>query len=328
MTAPAESPSALPENGLAHFPISFFSVLMGGFGLTIALLRGADALGFSALPGVISLWVFGVVFAVVALTYLTKALRYPGQIVWEWNHPVRINFFPAMSISVLLFATALWAAGYADLARPLWVVGAAGQAALTLAVVASWISHRAFMPGQLGPAWFIPAVGNIVAPVAGGALGFAELSWYFYATGMIFYFVLLTLVMNRLFFHDPIPAKLQPTLVILIAPPAIGFIAHSALVGGLDPMGRVLAMATVLFTGIVLTQLRKLLRVPFSMAFWALSFPVAALALACFRYAELAGIKGFLWGGAAALAILPVIILVLAFKTVKGLLSGEICVPE
>jgi tellurite resistance protein len=33
--------------------------------------------------------------------------------------------------------------------------------------------------------------------------------------------MLLTLVFNRIIFHDPLPGKLQPTLVILIAPPAV-----------------------------------------------------------------------------------------------------------
>nr|WP_274608806.1 hypothetical protein [Vannielia litorea] len=138
----------------------------------------------------------------------------------------------------------------------------------------------------------------------------------------------MVLVMNRLIFHDPIPAKLQPTLVIMIAPPAIGFIAHTELTEALDPMARILFNATLFFAGIVATQLPRLLRVPFSMAFWALSFPVAAFTLACFRYAALSSVQAFNWLGAGGLLLLIVVVATLAVKTVAGLAGGTICVPE
>lgn len=318
----------LPASGLAHFPVSFFAVLLGAFGLTIALVRGSGALGLPPALGEAALWISGALLVLIAVTYAAKALRYPGQIAWEWAHPVRINFFPAMAISLMLLATALSASGRLDVARPIWLFGAFAQLVLTFAVISSWISHRKFLPGQLGPAWFIPAVGNVVAPVAGVQLGYFDVSWYFYSVGILFWVILLVLVMNRLIFHDPIPTKLQPTLVIMVAPPAIGFIAHTELTGALDPMARILFNTTLLFTGILLTQLPRLFRVPFSMAFWALSFPVAAFTLACFRYAALTGKEAFNWVGAGSLTLLVAVIAVLTANTLRGLLGGTICVPE
>lgn len=169
----------VPSSGLTHFPVSFFAVLLGAFGLTIVLIRGNAALGLTAFVGEVTLWVSVALLGLIAVTYAIKALRYPGQIAWEWAHPVRINFFPAMAISLMLLATALIASGRVELARPVWIAGAAAQLGLTSAVLSSWISHRKFLPGQLGPAWFIPAVGNVVAPVAGVQLGYVDVSWYF-----------------------------------------------------------------------------------------------------------------------------------------------------
>ena len=150
----------------------------------------------------------------------------------EWMHPVRKAFFPAISISLLLIAVALsaWSPG---LARLVWLVGAVLQVALMLGVISGWIGHNPFQTLHISPAWFIPAVGNVVAPLAGVPLGFVEFSWFFFSAGMIFWMVLLTLVMNRLIFHDPLPGKLMPTLTILIAPPAVGFLAWVNLNGGL-----------------------------------------------------------------------------------------------
>ena len=72
--------------------------------------------------------------------------------------------FPA--VSVLLIATALrpWAEA---LAHMLWLLGAAAQGALTVAVLSGWIGKRAFRPMHASPAWGILAVGNAIVPVAG-----------------------------------------------------------------------------------------------------------------------------------------------------------------
>jgi tellurite resistance protein TehA-like permease len=67
------------------------------------------------------------------------------------------------------------------LAHPLWLAGTALQAALALAVISGWISKRAFQQGHLNPAWFIPAVGNVIVPVAGARLGYLEISYLFFA---------------------------------------------------------------------------------------------------------------------------------------------------
>ncbi len=123
--------------------------------------------------------------------------------------------------------------------------------------------NRAFQTIHISPAWFIPAVGNVVAPIAGVGLGFPETSWVFFAAGLIFWIVLLVLVMNRLIFHDPLPGRMVPTLAILIAPPAVGFLAWLQLNGGvLDGFARLLYAATLVFLGLALTQAGKLRRLP------------------------------------------------------------------
>ena len=203
---------------LEHFPVTFFAVIMGMAGVTLALAAGENAYGLgSQLSGV----VFGItvfLFLLMGMGYVAKALQHPRSVLEEWRHPVRMAFFPAISISLLLLAAATLTRDR-QIAEFLWLVGAVTQALLTIAVISGWIGARAFQTGHLSPAWFIPAVGNVIAPIAGVPLGYFELSWYFMSVGLIFWIVLMTLVINRLIFHDPLPGRLQPTLVILIAPP-------------------------------------------------------------------------------------------------------------
>ncbi|MBF9034371.1 C4-dicarboxylate ABC transporter [Rhodobacterales bacterium HKCCE2091] len=321
MTAQADA--AAPESRLEHFPIGFFGMSMGILGLALAL-RASGAHVTGTWTGVVGAAVLAILLAVYAL----KAVRYPTAVAADWNNPVKLAFFPAASISVLLLAT-LMREDHAAAANLLWLIGAGVQAVMTLVVVSAWISHRAFGPGQLSPAWFIPAVGNVVAPIAGVPLGHVDLSWYFFAVGLVFWLVLLVLVFNRLIFHDPLPGRLKPTLVILIAPPAVAFLAWTALNGGsVDAAARIFLNAGYFFALLVAIQVPSLLRLPFALSFWALSFPLAALTVASFRAAALTGEAAYRGIGLMLLAVLVITIAALVVRTIRAALAREICVPE
>ena len=261
--------------------------------------------------------VSAVMLALVVLAYGLKALRHPGAVVHEWNHPVRIAFFPAISISLLLFATAL-VEPMPVAAHVIWWIGTLLQGGLALAVISAWIGHRPFQPGMMTPAWFIPAVGNVIVPLAGVRLGHPEISWLFFSGGLVFWVVLLTLVMNRLMFHDPLPGKMLPTLMILIAPPAVAFSAWLRLEEVPGPFGHFLLSAAYVFALVVVTQVGKFRRMPFALSWWALSFPLAALAIASFGYAHAAGSAAHRVIGAGLLALLVAVVAVLIGRTAAG----------
>jgi len=312
---------------LEHFPVTFFASVMGLAGLTLALHRAEAVLGAGHAVSSTALAVTVAVFMTITVVYAVKALRLPQAVAAEWRHPVKLAFFPTVSISLLLIATALRPEAE-QAARAIWLAGTVLQGVLTLAVVAGWIGHRPFEPVHISPAWFIPAVGNVVVPVAGAPLGYVELSWLFFSAGIVFWLILLTLVMNRLIFHDPLPARLYPTLVILIAPPSVAFLAWMQLTGDLTPFARVLFYTAIVFAGIVATQAGAIARLPFALSWWALSFPVAALTLAAFTYSDAAGVPGVTALAFALLALLVVIVVYLALRTLGAIRSGAICRPE
>lgn len=312
---------------LEHLPVTFFAVLMGLFGLALALHAAAGTYDWAEVPARAVLWFGLACFVGIAAVYLLKAIRYPRAVAGEWHHPVRLAFFPTITISLLLMATAIH--GYRpDLAEPVWMIGMAGQGVLTIAVISGWISHRAFEVGHLTPAWFIPAVGNVIVPLAGAQMGWIETSWLFFSAGMIFWLILLVLVFNRLIFHAPIPARLFPTLVILIAPPAVAFVSYLRLAGGIDPFAHVLLNSAYVFAVLVLVQVPKLMRLPFALSWWALSFPLAALAVASFVYGREVGSAVHLAIGLGVLAALVGVVAGLVFRTTLAIFRDEICRPE
>lgn len=329
MSAETDPREATPSdfNRLAHFPVTFFAIVMGLMGLTLALHAGAPAMPVLLHASSLMLLIGATVMVVIALIYVAKALRHPGMVIEEWHHPVKLAFFPTISISLLLLATATFPYNPA-LAEYIWLAGVAGQGVLTIAVISGWISHRSFQVGHLTPAWFIPAVGNVIVPVLGARMGYIETSWLFFSGGMLFWIVLLTLVMNRLIFHDPIVARLFPTMVILIAPPAVAFLAYVSMTGEVDGFARLLLNAGYIFAALVLAQVPRLAKLPFALSWWALSFPIAALSIASFRFAQLDGSRTHQNIGLLLLLVLVLVVFGLILRTGKAIMRGEICVPE
>lgn len=315
------------SSGLPHFPISLFASGMGMMGFALALRALESTYGVDHGWSVAILAVSTVILVAVSFGYVLKAARYPGQVAADWHHPVKIAFFPAISISLLLLATAL--IEYAPtLAEALWIFATVLQGVLALSVLSVWIGHRPFQPAMMTPAWFIPAVGNLVVPLAGARLGYVELPWLFFSAGLIFWIVLLTLVMNRLMFHDPMPGKMVPTLMILIAPPAVAFTAWLQMTGEVGPFGHFLLASGFVFAALVTTQIRKLSKLPFALSWWALSFPIAALAIASFGYAHETGVDGYRWIATGLVALLAVVVAGLIFKTASAMRAGAICIPD
>lgn len=316
------------EPRLKHFPVPIFAMVMGSMGASLALLASGGVSQSLVMLGVWAMWFAVALFGFLGVTYVVKCMRFPEAVRAEWNHPVRLAFFPAISISFLLMASALLSAGFTEAARGAWILGAGLQGVLTIAVISRWISHRSFEVGHLTPAWFIPAVGNVIAPIAGAQLGYVELSWLFFSAGLLFWLVLLTLVFNRLIFHNPLPDRLYPTLVILIAPPSVGYLGYVSLTGEVDGVARLLLNAGYIFAALTVVQMPKMAKLPFSLSWWALSFPVAALTSASFSFAGSTGSGAHTTIGAVLLAVTVVVMAGLFYRTALAALRGQICVPE
>ncbi len=315
------------ESRLEHFPNAFFAMIMGLAGFTLSAERLEKTLGMDHGPSLFLLIFTLSVFAILLGFYFVKALRYPHMVKWEWNHPVRMCFFPAASIGLILSGTAMGPFS-TTFAVGLWGLGAALHLVATLAVLSVWIGHRNFETPHLNPAWFIPMVGNIIVPIAAARFGYMELGWFFFSIGLVFWIVLLTLVFNRLVFHHPLPERLLPTLMILIAPPAVGFVAYVNMVGELDPFARILYYTGVVFFLIIVGQAPKLARIPFALSWWAYSFPLAALTIATFLYAEKTQSAAHDVAGMGLFGLLTLVILGLLLRTAKAIANHQVCKPE
>lgn len=327
----AASPSAdtsSPSSWLAHVPVPLFAVGMGLTGLGLAWRQAHAVLGWPAWIGGGVLLLAAAAFAAVCALYLGKALRHPGAALADFRHPVRINFFPAISMSLLLLAGAALPLDR-GLAEGLWAVGTILQLCFALVIFRRWIVHNVEIT-HASPAWFIPVVGNIVVPIAGAPLGYTEISWFFFAVGLIFWLVLFPVVLNRIIFHDQLPGKFLPTLFILMAPPAIGLVAYVPLLDGaaLDVLGRFLFFTALFIALLLATMVRLFLGLAYAVGWWAYTFPSAALAGAGLIWHADAGSAASGVLASALLLAATAIIAMVAVRTVLALFSGRLFAPE
>lgn len=312
---------------LRHFPVPFFAVVMGLAGLALAWQRAAAVmrLPFDASGGLAVL--AAAAFVAILAGYGLKLARYPGEVLKDLHHPVRVNFFATITIGLVLLAT-LASAPFPGAAIALWTVAAVLHLGFTLYVVNAWIHRTGIEVAHVNPAWFIPVVGNVLLPIAGVQHYGAEVSWFFFSVGVVFWLVLLTIVFYRLFFHAPLPERLTPTLFILVAPPAVSCIAYVSLTNTVDSFARVLYY-TALFLGLVLaSDALRYLRTRFFLSAWAYSFPLAALTLASLLMSHRVGGPVFTAIAAVLLGITTLVVIGLAARTVVAIARHEICVEE
>ncbi len=311
---------------LAHAPPSLFTIVMGIGGLSLAWRKAHGTLGAPSMVGETLLLLAAGLFVVIAGTYLFKAIRHPAMVKADLHHPVKVNFISAAFIAMMILGSGL--APYSYWAEVVWAAGALMQLLGALWIIGRWITQEQPI-GAANPAWFLPVVGNILAPIGGVAFGYNTLSWFMFAIGLFFWLGLLPVLLNRILFHARMPPKLWPTLAILVAPPAVGYLSWQALAGGQTDIVSQLLFAPALFMALILiSRARQMAAAPFSMAWWGYTFPSAALSLVCLRQAELGMMPGGAISAGFVLVLATGLLSLVAVRTVAGLMRGTLLVPD
>ncbi len=309
------------ESLCAHVPLPLFASVMGLSGL--AMVWHAVETSWSLAP-VASTTVTGLailVFVAVLMLYACKWLRYRDRVKAELQHPVRINFLPTISINLILLGI-LGEAWMGPVATGLCQAGAALQLVLTILIVNIWLNAER-PAASINPAWFIPAVGNVLVPLAAMPAGHELVAWFFLSIGLFFWVILGTLVFYRLITKAPLEAAMQPTLVIMLAPPSVAFMAWLAIAGDLDGAGHLLYFISVLSFLVLIPQVPRFARLKFFPSWWAYTFPLAAFTVASFRFTDSYG-----WSPGTLHLVLAglvsVVILLVAIRTLIAIVRGEL----
>jgi tellurite resistance protein len=319
-------PVAVVQGKLGYMPVALFGSVMGLTGLSSAWKLAHDLYG---VPSWIARVVGGLAilaFLLVGTGYAIKAATGFKAVKAEFEHPIAGNLFGTLFISLLLIPIPI--ADYSlRLAQGIWVLGTVGMILFAWVIFSRWLGRRQ-QAGHATPPWIVPVVGLIDIPLAAPVLqipGLDELLMFSISLGLFFAIPLFTLVMARLMFEEPIAPPLQASLMILLAPFAVGFSAYVTVVGEIDRFASALYMLTVFLLAVLVGRLRYLaITCPFRLSWWAVSFPLAGTAVCALRYAAHTP-NAFTHAFAILmLAAVTLLLAAMAYKTLASVLRGEL----
>lgn len=322
-SAVRHSPSAAAS--IRNLPVNLFGAVMGLSGLALAWRLAHSSLGVPAWIGE-GVGAFAVgVFLLLAWGYVTKLVKHPQAVLAEFQHPVSGNFFGTIAISLLLLSAV--AGPYSpEAARAIWTVGVLATFVLCYLVVLRLLNGQVDASHAV-PAWIVPCVATLDIPVTGAQMPMAwvaEVNLLAGAVGAVLALVLFAMIISRLVHRDPLVPGMMPSLMILVAPFAVGFLAYSNIVGSIDRFAALLFYFALFMFAVVAPKVFRP-SVRFSAAWWAISFPMAALVNAALRYAELRG-NAPLWVLATVLlGALSLVLAVLTLRTLRSALDGTLC---
>lgn len=316
---------AVPGAAVAlRVPASYFSMALG-----LGALSGswrAAVRSYAASPWIadallalaVALWV------AVLVAQVVKAFSAPDRLRAELEHPVQGSLAALGPASLLLLAAGL-APHSRNLGVVLFWIGAAGQLAIAAYCVGRWLTSPV-EPKLVTPAMYLPAsVGFFLAAVAAVPTGNADLGWLLFGAGLVAWFLLGATLLGRYLSSGELPSALRPLLGLELAPPAFGLVAWQVLDGaGLDAPSRTFLGFSLLVAVVLLRLVGRFRGVPFGTAWWAFTFPLAALSTATLRMGAAAP------GSTGAALALPVfvvanaVIAAIAFRTAVALSRGEL----
>ncbi len=311
---------------LENFPIMMFAITMGMSGLSIAYGKAAHLFGFSMYISTVLVGLTSIIFIGISITYLLKFLLFRSEVKKEFIHPVRVNFFAAISISMLLLSIAYQEVN-SGIAVYLWWFGMFLQGYLTFYTISFWINHNLEIQHS-NPAWFVPIVGNVLVPVGGINIVNNNFLMYFFAVGIFFWIILLTIIINRIIFHNQLANKFMPTLFIFIAPPAVGTIAYVKLTGHFDLFASFLFNIALFFTFLLFFMYKNFMKLEFFISWWAFTFPLTAVTIASILAYHKTGSMFCYYIAGGFLILSTVVVSFVAYKTIYYMFKKEICVIE
>lgn len=207
-----------------------------------------------------------------------KFLRHPALLRQDLRHPVVGSVVPtfAMALMVVSMVTT------GIVRDSLWLIAIAMH--LGFLVVFAWNRLSQFELHHMVPSWFVPPVGIIVADVSSPGGAFAPLAQGLFWFGLGCYALMLPVMLNRLIFSEEVPDAAKPTIAILAAPASLSLAGYLTITPDPSVLIVVLLLGiAVLMTVVIYLAFFKLMRLPFSPAYAAFTFPMVIGATALFK---------------------------------------------
>lgn len=303
----------LPLIGL--LPVQLFIPVMSLAGLAWVWQRASEThseiRATSTVIGIVALSLF----AMLAVCYGTKLLRFPRIVRKEFEHPELGAAFGTVGISILLLSRIVESYSV-TLHLVIWGFGAVTTVALSGVLIFRLMGGSGAT--HLTPAWSLTGVAGLVVVAVGSPstlLAARELHILAAATGGAGAILFLC---RRITSKD-----VRPSTMVTVAPFALGFAAYVNLTHQVDMFAELLFYCALCLFVLMGTRL-ALSPAAFSLAWWDIGFPLAALANAALVYSRTVDGPRLQLTAALLLLVLTLSIVGLSVRTLRALFAGRL----
>ena len=221
--------------------------------------------------------IFGILSAIILVLVLIKIFKYPKGVKEALDNPVVASVFPTLSMGIMLLSTYIKPFA-SSLAFGMWIIG------LVLHILFIILFTRKYMTDfnikQVFPSWFIVYVGIAVASITGPAFNMIKIGQILFWFGLASYFILLPIILKRVFIVKGILEPALPTLAIFSAPASLCLAGYMSSFPEKSMFIVWLLLAISQFTLLlVLLSLPKLLKLKFYPSYSGFTFPLVISAI-------------------------------------------------
>lgn len=306
-----------------NMPASYFGIVLGLAGLGNAWRAAVSAWQLPAAIADAIFIVAGVVWALLVLIYIAKALLAPAKLSAEIAHPVQCCFIGLAGVSTMLIAGGLvphWHIG----AYFVFVVGFLFTIAFGIWRTGGlWHGERD--PGTTTAVLYLPTVaGSFVSATVLSALGHPDWGQLVFGAGLFSWLAMESVILSWMLTGPAMPAPLRPTLGVQLAPAPVGAVAYIAVSGGAPDIFAHALVGYGVLQLLILARLAPWIReagaVP---GLWAFSFGATAIATAPLRLIAVGDHGAVAVLGPVLFVLANAFIVALALMTLWLLASGK-----
>lgn len=216
--------------------------------------------------------------AIFLTALLLKIILAPDAILQEMKNPLIAAVSPTFTMALMILSSfymetfVVW--------ENIWWFAVVLHFALMLYFTYRFVLRTALTLSHIYPSWFIMYIGMGIMPLTAGTRAQALMDVVFYSC-IVFVVILVPIVLVRVFIMRNLEVPTWPLITILCAPLSLtlaGYLAHFETKS--TTMVVTLVLLAQLLYVLVLTQLPKLLRLPFYPSYAAFTFPLVICATA------------------------------------------------
>jgi C4-dicarboxylate transporter/malic acid transport protein len=354
-----------PGDVFRHLGPNWFASVMG-----TGIVANAAALLPVHVPGLRAVAVGVWLLAATMLVLLTAAtgihwLRYPKHARRHHCDPAMAPFYGAPPMAVLTVGAGALLVGRdivglgpsLRIVEILWTLGTVGGLLSTIAIPYLKFTEYELAPEDTYATWLMPVVPPMVSAATGAALivhlpaGQPRLAlllacYAMFGISLFASLITITLLWGRLAVHGPGPARLVPTLWIVLGPlgqsiTAAGLLGNAAPSAILVPYAGTLHTTGVVYgvpvwgfamfwlaiaAAITVRTARE--HLPCSLTWWSFTFPVGTVVTGTSVLALATHASFLRYASVALYALLIAAWLTAATQTTRGALSGRLFLPS